>query len=297
MRVIDPGHNYELARLDVLAPYHEQTLDFVKREGPKYPGNVGHYSGTTLQEVWRACIDRLKYLHNQEPCAENLECLQKLRECIFSLEVRAARRHGRLLTSLSSIDGYIAGIEEQPTCALCLHIGCKGDCREKEPAKEPATGEPPETPPPASHPYPISVVCACIYRPTPQGTGYQLLMDKRSMPGNPDYDGKWQLPGGKIENGESLDAATNREIKEELGVDVRVIYTGATPVMSAEITGRHFILIAIPCVLTTIEQEKLLPKLGYKLDWIKLDHLREDQMIPHDYFLASRVLRQIQMEI
>lgn len=56
MKVIDPGHVYDLRSLD-----GEQLnrLVFVKREGPSYPGNVGHYPGTTMQEVLRALIDRL----------------------------------------------------------------------------------------------------------------------------------------------------------------------------------------------------------------------------------------------
>jgi mutator protein MutT len=32
----------------------------------------------------------------------------------------------------------------------------------------------------------------------------------------------WEFPGGKVEAGESLDAALQREIREELGVDIAV---------------------------------------------------------------------------
>ena len=37
--------------------------------------------------------------------------------------------------------------------------------------------------------------------------------------------GHWELPGGKIEAGESAEAAVVRELKEEVGIDVEPIFT------------------------------------------------------------------------
>ncbi len=34
---------------------------------------------------------------------------------------------------------------------------------------------------------------------------------------------QWELPGGKIEQNEAAEAAAKRELKEELGIDVRIV--------------------------------------------------------------------------
>src|SRR5690625_7316137 len=48
-----------------------------------------------------------------------------------------------------------------------------------------------------------------------------LLAARRSAPKS--LTGRWEFPGGKVEDGESDEAALHREIREELGVDVRQI--------------------------------------------------------------------------
>lgn len=118
MRVIDPGHKMVLASLD--GGVGEQILTFVKREGAGYPGNVGHYPGTNLQEVYRAAIHRHEYLDAQEHCEENQICIEYLRACIKLLEQRAARRHKR-------VDPFLA-VERLPVCGRCGHIGCLKEC-------------------------------------------------------------------------------------------------------------------------------------------------------------------------
>lgn len=126
MKVLDPGHRYQLASLDKKWWHFWKrpiTLRFVKREGPGYPGNVGHYPGTNLQEVLRALIDRVYYLDGQISCEENDLILWHLRCSLQGLEDRAARRHGR------DLDNFTGWIEFEPTCSLCGHIGCKGGCK------------------------------------------------------------------------------------------------------------------------------------------------------------------------
>ncbi len=62
----------------------------------------------------------------------------------------------------------------------------------------------------------VTVVCACIMR---QG-GQEILLSMRQAPEVPGLHGKWELPGGKIEFGETPEQTIVREIREELGIKV-----------------------------------------------------------------------------
>lgn len=122
MRVMDAGHEYAL---DCLDGKMQVVLTFVKRVGKKYPGNKNARPGTTLQEVLRACCDRLRYVDGQTPAPESQRSLFFLRQAILELENRAARLHGRkpILTADKA--------EWGDKCARCGHVGCPGSCHNK----------------------------------------------------------------------------------------------------------------------------------------------------------------------
>lgn len=63
----------------------------------------------------------------------------------------------------------------------------------------------------------MKVVCGVILNP--QG---QLLLAER--PAGKVEAGRWEFPGGKIENNESEIAALERELKEELDLDVHLLF-------------------------------------------------------------------------
>lgn len=118
MKVLDPGHEYVLDSLD--GELH-QTLTFVKREGSKYPGNVGSHPGTTMQEVLRALIERAEYVNRQIPCEETFMAISLMKSALLLFELRAARRHGRPLTA--SVEEVVSGVGK---CKKCGHVGCVG---------------------------------------------------------------------------------------------------------------------------------------------------------------------------
>lgn len=124
MKVIDPGHSYLLDSLD---GDEKQRLVFVKREGEKYPGNVGSHPGTNLQEVLRACVNRCVYLNDQVPCAETQAVRGLLTTALYLLEVRAARRHGRHLEA--SLCDVVRGVRK---CERCGHVDCQGHEKEEK---------------------------------------------------------------------------------------------------------------------------------------------------------------------
>ncbi len=51
----------------------------------------------------------------------------------------------------------------------------------------------------------------------------QILLAKRYDPHNPEYHGKWELSGGIMEMGETLESNTIREVQEELGYKVEIV--------------------------------------------------------------------------
>jgi hypothetical protein len=118
--VLDPGHAYWLTNLDAGRNDLEiQLLRFVKRDDPpeKFPGNKGHYAGTTMQEVLRALIDRLFYVGNQIHDPLNEMVLRCYREALRLLELRAAARHNRHFVLPSDFP-----IEEFSVCPKCGHM-------------------------------------------------------------------------------------------------------------------------------------------------------------------------------
>jgi len=117
MKVLDPGHKYELESFDGGEPI---VLTFVKRNDPpeKYPGNEDAYPGTQIQEVLRALIERCLYVDQQIPCDETKLATQMLRRIIWAFESRHARQHGQHLGV------SINGIERLITCPACGHIIC-----------------------------------------------------------------------------------------------------------------------------------------------------------------------------
>ena len=73
----------------------------------------------------------------------------------------------------------------------------------------------------------------------------RVLAARRTFPA--EVAGRWELPGGKVEPGETPEAALVREIGEELGCEIEVVgwLPGAVPIGERHVlTAAHARLVA-----------------------------------------------------
>lgn len=133
MKVIDQGHVYDLEGVGDYPLFTSalQRIVFVKNEGAKYPGNVGHHGGVITQELLRVIIDRTKYLNEQGACFETEMALAAMRQALAWYEVRAARCRG------THIEGdHIDLLDNAPVCAVCGHNQCHREVHERLPGTQ-----------------------------------------------------------------------------------------------------------------------------------------------------------------
>lgn len=118
---------------------------------------------------------------------------------------------------------------------------------------------------------PVPVVCAVIVRDG-------LVMLARRPPGRK-LGGLWEFPGGKVEHGESAEAALHRELREELGCEVRI--TKALPSLLHTYEWGSIELIPFVCELTP-ESALPHPHEHTGLAWVARDKLASYPLAPAD---------------
>ncbi|MGY1740737.1 MULTISPECIES: NUDIX domain-containing protein [unclassified Blastococcus] len=94
---------------------------------------------------------------------------------------------------------------------------------EQDPAAPAASAGPGDGPPAAgakaeaADGTPVPAVVACVGAVVHDAAGRLLLIRRGTEPGR----GRWSVPGGRVEPGESPAAAVEREVREETGLAVR----------------------------------------------------------------------------
>ncbi|MBE5074078.1 (deoxy)nucleoside triphosphate pyrophosphohydrolase [Erythrobacteraceae bacterium E2-1 Yellow Sea] len=113
----------------------------------------------------------------------------------------------------------------------------------------------------------------------------QRVLITRRAPGQ-NLEGLWEFPGGKIEPGETVHQCIERELAEELGIDVRA---GEVLIESAyHYEGGAINLIGVEVDIIGGEFELTVHD-AYQ--WVEPMALRELDLAPADVPLAEEVIR------
>lgn len=96
--------------------------------------------------------------------------------------------------------------------------------------------------------------------------------------------GLWEFPGGKVELGETPEAALIREMREELGVDIKEACLAPFTFASHAYEDFHLLM---PLYLCRRWQGTPTPHEGQVLKWVRPNEMKDYPMPPADVPLVA----------
>ena len=129
----------------------------------------------------------------------------------------------------------------------------------------------------------IKHVVACALS---DNTG-RVLINQR--PVGKDYEGYWEFPGGKIEEGETPESAIIRELKEEINIDVSA--SCLAPLSFSEMMYDNFYVVVLLYVCRKWDGY-IQPQEKQKIEWIQPKDIHKYKVLPADksFFAVLRDL-------
>lgn len=114
----------------------------------------------------------------------------------------------------------------------------------------------------------IEVVAAIL-----QGDGVYFATQR----GYGEFEGMWEFPGGKIEQGETAESALKREIQEELGIDITIDKFLCTT--EYDYPSFH---LTMHCYLCRVKSGKLELREHKSARWLRTEELDSVEWLPAD---------------
>ena len=106
----------------------------------------------------------------------------------------------------------------------------------------------------------------------------KVLISKRSK-NKKEYPGVWEMPGGKFDEGENVEQCIQREIKEEL--DININNKCIAPLSFSEFSYKEFQLLLLLYVCRRWEGEPKSME-NNEIMWVKPNMLKKYKMPPAD---------------